>query len=228
MGERFTGAFIISTRLLIGGAMMIVCFCGILFYHPMVSRFLGNITRIVDSYTMTGTTCEALQTDLAFEREIPPLSAREIQQNDGTNGEPKPPIRYLTPDVPVTSRRIYENTDLSYFYGEDVIACFGNPTYYYAYWQQEPEDQALIVELIYPEAGLIFFSYSLSDWQGNLATLHPKTKFQEVRRIPLIGAKSELAPHLSYVWYDEKPVDPSWVNDAVREWQWWDQIILPE
>jgi hypothetical protein len=226
-GERFTQGFMTLTKLFVSGGIFVVCACALWFAHPIVTRLLMDIEENVDSYTMTGTTCEALKADLAFSEEIPPLSSREIQKDPDADNDTESNAPYVHAGTPVVSRRISESADLSYFYGEDVIACFGNPTYYYAYWQQEPEDRALIVEFVYPEAGLIFFSYSLSNGWGTPATLHPKTEFQRVRRIPPITAPTDLAPHLSYPWYDEKPLDPTWVYDVVYEWKGWEQFITP-
>lgn len=227
MSERLTRGLITSTYVMMGGILIAGCCIGTLIFMPTIARAQHRFWQSVDSYTKSGTICEELKADLAYEEVVPPLSPREIQQGDGLTDEMETPIPSATLAAPVTSRRISESAGLAHFYGDDVIDCFGEPTYYYAYWQQEPEDRALIAELIYADQGLIFRSYSLSDWQGNAATLHAKTKFGTVQRIPLIENITELAPHLSVAWYEDKPTNPMWVNEAVYEWQGWENIVLP-
>jgi hypothetical protein len=108
--------------------------------------------------------------------------------------------------------------------GQQVIQCFGEPAFYQAFYQQEPHHIALIIELIYPEHGLILRSYDLSNWFGRPQP-SSRASFKYMSGFPPIEANRDaIAPYIARLWYLEEWDDEGWAQIAVHEWNGWDDI----
>lgn len=134
---------------------------------------------------------------------------------------------FETLDAPVSQilRSNWDNKPLAI----DAARCFGDPTYYAAYYQQEPHHLATIVDFVYPEEGLVFSSYDLSGFTG-YAEPGAASTIYDISRFPVLSTREQVAEAIGQPWYlDEAWDKQSWADVALKEWQGWDSMeVVPQ
>lgn len=108
--------------------------------------------------------------------------------------------------------------------GHQLINCFGDPDYYQSYWEPNPHGESLIIEVVYPDKGVIFSSYQIDPIVPVLRSPYEWSNFDKVRHFSPVESRDQIAPFLSQAWSTDPMDEYGWADIALRPWEGWNNI----